>query len=72
MANTAWHAYYFASLYDCTPPVRTEIIEAENEDDAARVAKGRMERCRRVDIARPVWEARQGRTILAPASAATH
>jgi hypothetical protein len=72
MANVAWHAYYFASRHDSMPPVRTEIIEAENEEDAARVAKGRMERCRRVDIARPVWAPPQGRTIYAPTSSATH
>ncbi|WP_158816766.1 hypothetical protein [Methylocapsa sp. S129] len=65
MANIAWHAYYFDSLENSSPPVRTEIIESESEDDAAKVATGHMGRCKRFDIAPLVWEPRQSRIILA-------
>jgi len=65
MTNIAWHAYYFSGLVNSLPPVKTEIIEAESEDDAARIAKGHMGCCMRVYITRPVWEPPQSRTILA-------
>lgn len=65
MTNIAWHAYYFDSLENSAPPVRTEIIESESEDGAAKVATDHMGRCKRVDISRPVWEPQQNRVILA-------
>lgn len=68
MASIAWHAYYFDSFENSAPPVRTEVIESANEDDAVKLARGRMGRCKRVDIARPVWEPWQGRIILASES----
>ncbi len=65
MAIIAWQAYYFNSFANSLPPVRTELIEAENVDDAAKVATSHMGRCKRVDIASPRWEAPQSRVILA-------
>jgi hypothetical protein len=65
MANIVWHAYYFDSLENSSPPVRTEIIESESEDDAAKIAAGHMGRCKRADIARPAWQPQQRRIILA-------
>ena len=65
MANIAWHAYYFNSFENSLPPARTEIIEAESEEGAAKIATAKMGRCVRVDITRPVWEPPQSRVILA-------
>jgi hypothetical protein len=57
MARLTWHAYYFDSLDRASPAVRTEIIEAANEDDAGKIAIAQMGRCMRVDVTLPVWGA---------------
>jgi stage III sporulation protein SpoIIIAA len=51
-----WHAYYFDSLDNSLPPIRTEIIEAGSEDEAGKIATAQMGRCMRVDVTRWVWE----------------
>jgi hypothetical protein len=55
MAKLTWHAYYFDSLDRASPIARTAVIEAENEDDAGRIAIAQMGRCMRVDVARLMW-----------------
>jgi hypothetical protein len=55
MAKLTWHAYYFDSLDRTSPIARTAIIEADNEDDAGKIAVAQMGRCMRVDVARPMW-----------------
>jgi hypothetical protein len=65
MIKTAWQAFYFHGRDNSHPPARTELIEAPSEDDAAKVAKSHMGRCKRVDIAAPRWEPQQNRVILA-------
>ena len=55
MARSTWHAYYFDSLDRTSPVARTAIIEADNEDDAGKIAIAQMGRCMRVDVARPMW-----------------
>jgi hypothetical protein len=62
MARLTWHAYYFDSLDRTSPVARTAIIEADNEDDAGKIAIAQMGRCMRVDVARPMW----GAPSLAP------
>jgi hypothetical protein len=57
MAKLTWHAYYFDSLDRGAPVARTTLIEAENEDDAGKIAIAQMGRCMRVDVARPMWGA---------------
>jgi hypothetical protein len=57
MARSTWHAYYFDSLDRTSPVARTAIIEADNEDDAGKIAIAQMGRCMRVDVARPMWGA---------------
>jgi hypothetical protein len=55
MARSTWHAYYFDSLDRKSPVARMAIIEADNEDDAGKIAIAQMGRCMRVDVARPMW-----------------
>jgi hypothetical protein len=50
-----WHAYYFDSL-DNTSPARMTTIQADNEDEAGKIAIAQMGRCMRVHVTRPVWE----------------
>jgi hypothetical protein len=63
VAKSSWHAFYFDSSNNA-PPVRTAIIEAEDEGEAGRMAMAQMGRCLRVEIARPVWDP-PSRAILA-------
>jgi hypothetical protein len=65
MTNHIWHAFYFEGSASSGPPVRTELIEAESEDEAAEVAKGHLGHCKRVDLAPPRWEGPTLRVILA-------
>ena len=65
MTKTPWQAFYFKGLDDCCPPSRTELIEAQSEDEAAKVAISHMGRCKRVDIQGPRWEPLRGRVIVA-------
>ncbi|WP_158814196.1 hypothetical protein [Methylocapsa sp. S129] len=55
MAKSTWHAYYFDSLDRTAPVARTALIEADNEDDAGKIAIAQMGRCMRVDVARLMW-----------------
>jgi hypothetical protein len=57
MAKLKWHAYYFDSFDTRSPIARTAIIEAEDEDEAGKIAVAQMGRCLRVHVARPMWEA---------------
>jgi stage III sporulation protein SpoIIIAA len=72
MTRTSWCAYYFDTLDNTLPPARMEIIEAENEDDAGRIATAQMGRSMRVDVTRPVWgPPRAVGAVLRPALAPT-
>jgi hypothetical protein len=55
MAKLVFHAFYFDSFDKAAPAARTAIIEADNEDDAGRIAVAQMGRALRVDVTRPVW-----------------
>jgi hypothetical protein len=55
VARIPWHAYYFNGSDNSSPPAWTTIIEAEDEDEAAKVAAAQMSIYVRVEIARPVW-----------------
>jgi hypothetical protein len=59
MARSTWHAYYFDSFERTAPVARTAIIEADNEDDAGRIAVAQMGRSMRVHVTRPLWGAFQ-------------
>jgi hypothetical protein len=55
VAKIPWLAFFFDSVDDSQPPVRTAVVEAENEDDASKLAREQIGRCLRFAIARPVW-----------------
>jgi len=55
MEKLVFHAFYFDNFDKSAPASRTAIIEAENEDDAGRIAIAQMGRSMRVDVTRPVW-----------------
>jgi hypothetical protein len=65
MTHHIWHAFYFEGFASSGPPVRTELIEADSEDEAAEVAKGHLGPCKRVDLSPPRWEQARTRVILA-------
>jgi hypothetical protein len=51
-----WNAYYFDSLEASSRPQRVEAIEADGEDEAARIAIAEMGRSMRVHVAQTLWE----------------
>jgi len=65
MTSTALQAYYFAAEETSLAPVRTELIVADSEDEAATVALSHMGTCKRVDVAHPRWEPEHTLTLLA-------
>ena len=65
MSNHIWHAFYFDAFANAGPPARIELIEAENEDEAAEVAKAHLGQCKRVDLSPPRWEMAKVRVIFA-------
>jgi hypothetical protein len=62
--NIPWHAYYFQSPKNSSPPVLSEVIEAQSMVDAAKIAATHMGRLARVEIASPIWEEPQVCIIL--------
>ena len=72
MSSTAFQAYYFAAEETSLAPVRTELIVADSEDEAAVVARSHMGKCKRVDLAHPRWEPEHTVTILASEPVAHH
>jgi hypothetical protein len=63
--NIPWHAFYFESFKNTSPPVLTEVIEAQSMTEAAKIATMHMGRLARVEIASPIWVEPQACTILA-------
>jgi hypothetical protein len=51
-----WNAYYFDNLEASSGPRRVEAIEAESEDEAAKIAIAEMGRSMRVHVTRTLWE----------------
>ena len=52
MTNHIWHAGFISKVSPkAGPPVRTELIEAESEDEAAEVAKGHLGQC----VSASIW-----------------
>jgi len=50
-----WQAYYFDSFDNGSPPIRIITIQADNEDEAGRIAIAQMGRSMRVQVTRLVW-----------------
>lgn len=55
MAKHPWLAFFFDCVDESQPPVRTEVVEADSEDEAGKLATAHLDGCLRVAIARPVW-----------------
>jgi hypothetical protein len=55
MNKIPWLAFFFDCVDDSHAPLRTEVVEADNEDDAAKLANEHLGDCLRVAIARPAW-----------------
>jgi hypothetical protein len=55
MSHQIWHAYYYDRTTESAPPVRSEVIEADNEEAAARVAREHLGGCVRVHLEAPRW-----------------
>lgn len=52
MARFRWHADYFERRDGLGRAVRNEIIQADNADEAAKIARSEMGSCARVDVRR--------------------
>jgi hypothetical protein len=52
MAKFKWHADYFAGLDKTASSVRKAMIQADNADDAERIARAQMGSCMRVEVRR--------------------
>jgi hypothetical protein len=65
MSHQIWHAFYFDRVSDHVPPCRSEVIEAANEEAAARVARAHMGECKRVRLEAAPWMQAGGRVIYA-------
>jgi hypothetical protein len=65
MTGKPFHAFYFNEADHSRPPARTEVIEAQNERDAAKVAASHLGHCKRVDVEGPRWEPESVQVILA-------
>jgi hypothetical protein len=50
-----WHAFYFNSFDRSAAPSRSAMIEADDEDQAGRLAMAQMGPSMRVEIAQPIW-----------------
>ena len=55
MAKHPWLAFFFDCVDESQPPVRMEVVEADSEDEAGKLAAAHLGSCQRVAIARPVW-----------------
>jgi hypothetical protein len=55
MRNAMWHATFFDTFDITGPATRTEIIHAEDEAAAGRLAIARMGHAMRVHVTRPIW-----------------
>jgi hypothetical protein len=55
MSHQIWHAFYYDRAAESAPPCRSEVIEADNEEAATRVAREHLGGCKRVHLESPRW-----------------
>ena len=60
-----WHAFYYDRTGPNAAPCRSEVIEASNEEAAARVARAHLGHCARVSLEAAPWMHRKSRVIFA-------
>jgi hypothetical protein len=63
-----WNAYYFDCLGVSLPPSRIIVIEASDEDQAAKIAISKMGRSVRVHVAQTIWDSAHPSSISGRAS----
>jgi hypothetical protein len=63
MSEQIWHAFYFDHAA-AEAPCRSEVIEATNEEAAARVARDHLGLCERVSLEAASWTERKHRMIV--------
>jgi hypothetical protein len=64
MTHQIWHAFYYDRTA-ATAPCRSEVIEADSEEAAARIARDHLAGCERVSLEGAPWLQRRGRVIYA-------
>ncbi len=64
MSQQIWHAFYFDNEF-ASAPSRSEVIEADSEEDAARQARDRLGGCSRVSLEGASWTDRKHLIIQA-------
>jgi hypothetical protein len=65
MSHLIWHAFYYDRPGECAVPCRSEVIEAVNEEAAARVARAHLGECKRVSLEAAPWMRPMSRVIFA-------
>ena len=53
MSHQIWHAFFFEGLSPAAAPVRTELIEADTDDEAVKLARDHLGDCKRVALEAP-------------------
>jgi hypothetical protein len=64
MSHQIWHAFYYDNS-GLSAPCRSEVIEADNEESAARVARSHLGQCQRVSLESAPWMGRKHSVIVA-------
>jgi hypothetical protein len=70
MSHQIWHAFYYDRTAESAPPCRSEVIEADNEEAAVRVAREHLHGCKRVSLESPRWM--QGTSLIIVADEKDH
>jgi protein subunit release factor A len=65
MSHQIWHAFYYDRVGDHAPPCRSEVIQAANEEAAAKVARAHLGDCKRATLEAASWMERVSRVIYA-------
>lgn len=65
MSHQIWHAFYYDRAGEHAAPCRSEVIAADNEEAAERVAREHLGGCLRATLETASWMARVNRVIYA-------
>ena len=65
MSHQIWHAFYYDRSGASAAPCRSEVIEADSEEAAARVARAHLGECARASLEAAPWMQRTKLLILA-------
>ena len=68
LSHQIWHAFYYDRSALSAAPCRSEVIEADDEEAAARVARAHLGQCKRVSLEAAPWMNRTRRVIVAQES----